>query len=197
MIDSLKDTVSGLSSDDGGSAFNRAAASLTAAGIELITVHHGRKANGDNKKPTTIDDIYGSRWITSGQGSVFMIWGDVGGAYHDMYHLKPPKEKLDPLSLKCDHDSGEITSEERVDEFVVLQKQSPAGVSAGEAAERIYGDRERNNVERCRRRLDRLVNEGFARRDERTSSAGKAETLYVYGIPDTVPDAPDFISRAE
>jgi hypothetical protein len=29
------------------------------------------------------------------------------------------------------------------------------------------------------------------------ASAGKAETLYVYGIPDTVPDAPDFVSRPE
>jgi energy-coupling factor transporter ATP-binding protein EcfA2 len=49
FADSLKDLCSPLSSDEVGSAYNRAVAGVIAAGVEFAANHHQRKATGENK----------------------------------------------------------------------------------------------------------------------------------------------------
>lgn len=68
VIDSLKDVAVDLSKDESGSRVNAALQQTLALGIEVLGLHHQRKAQASNKKPTTLSDVYGSVWITSGRG---------------------------------------------------------------------------------------------------------------------------------
>jgi len=52
FIDSLKDAAMRLSDDEVGSAVNRALQLCIANGIQTVSNHHNRKAQGDNKNPT-------------------------------------------------------------------------------------------------------------------------------------------------
>jgi replicative DNA helicase len=61
VIDSLT-RGDGVSRDDVGAAVKRAMAHTVAAGIELLVLHHQRKATSENRKPSSLDDVYGSRW---------------------------------------------------------------------------------------------------------------------------------------
>jgi hypothetical protein len=78
VIDSLKDIAPKLSDEDTGGAINRAWQLCVEAGVEVLSLHHPRKAQADNKKPRTLADVYGSRWLTAGCGSVLLLWGDAG-----------------------------------------------------------------------------------------------------------------------
>ena len=67
FVDSLKDAALKLSSDETGSAWNRAAQLLLADDRELCVLHHPRKLPHNEKdRRLTIEDIYGSTWITNG-----------------------------------------------------------------------------------------------------------------------------------
>lgn len=70
VADSYKDLASGLSNDDVGSAINIAVQEVIARGREWLGVHHTRKAQVGNKTPRTLDDVYGSTFLTAGLGSV-------------------------------------------------------------------------------------------------------------------------------
>ena len=76
FADSLKDMASPLSSDEVGAALSRAIGGVIAHQIEFAACHHQRKATGENEKPRTLADVYGSTWITAGAGSVLLLWGD-------------------------------------------------------------------------------------------------------------------------
>lgn len=45
-------------------------------GCFLWFIHHNRKANGDNKKPKELSDIYGSQYVTANATSVLGLWKD-------------------------------------------------------------------------------------------------------------------------
>jgi AAA domain-containing protein len=64
VVDSLKDAALGLSEDEVGAGWNRAAQGLLATGRNLLVLHH-RKKQGKNAK-TGLDDVYGSTWLTAG-----------------------------------------------------------------------------------------------------------------------------------
>jgi len=104
--DSLKDMAAPLSSDEVGAALNRAISGVIAQEIEFAGSHHQRKATGENKKPTTLADVYGSTWITAGAGSVVLLWGEPGDPIVEMTHLKQPADEIGPLELAHDHDRG-------------------------------------------------------------------------------------------
>ncbi len=40
----------------------------------IWAIHHHRKANGPNKKPNTLDDVYGDRYITANASTVYCLW---------------------------------------------------------------------------------------------------------------------------
>ena len=161
-IDSLKDIVSPLSSDEVGAAHNRAAGAVIAAGVELVVNHHQRKASGDNKKPSSLADVYGSVWIPSGAGSVICLWGRAGDPLVELSHLKQPAEEIGPLDLLHDHDRGRTTRREALDAWTLLQAATSGGITAKDAAAAIYPAPTKADVEKVRRRLDRLVADGQA-----------------------------------
>ncbi|MDQ6776019.1 MAG: AAA family ATPase [Actinomycetota bacterium] len=163
IIDSLKDVAWPLSGDDVGSAVNRALGTLIAADIEAVVVDHNRKATAENKKPRTLADVYGSIWITSGAGSVLSLWGEAGDPFVELTHLKQPADDVVPLDLDHDHDLGLTRLRERADTWSVLQKAGYEGVTAHDTATTIYGRKpSRAELEKVRRKLQRLADKGFA-----------------------------------
>jgi hypothetical protein len=158
-IDSLKDVASKLSSDEVGGAINRAIGGLIGLQIEVVAAHHQRKATSENKKPTSLADVYGSTWLTAGTGSVILLWGEPGDPVVEMTHLKQPAEEVGPLELHHDHKRGVTTRRDRPDAWTVLQGAWTTGVSATDVAEAVYGSASRAQREKARRRLERFVEE--------------------------------------
>jgi len=167
VLDSYKDLVPGIAKDEIGAAVNIALQHVIAARVEITGLHHQRKANEGNKSPNSLDDVYGSVWLTSGHGSVVLLWGKPGDAFVELRHLKPPVEAVGPLNVQHNHARG-VSSV--VDEIALeeLLAAAPVGLTAHDAAGQLFAKSEpdRNEVERARRRLERLVGEGTARRVE-------------------------------
>ena len=164
VIDSLKDIASPLSQDDVGSAVNLAHQHVIAAGIEVLSLHHQRKPSGENKKPTTLADVYGSTWITAGAGSVLLLWGQAGDPIVELSHLKQPSTDIGPLRVIHEHAAGRTSLHNPVDLYVMLQAATNGGLTVAEAARALYGtaDPSRNEVEKARRRLQNEVARGHA-----------------------------------
>lgn len=181
IIDSLKDASIGLAKDEVGGGVNRALQAVIAGGVELLVLHHQRKAQGDGK-PKAIADVFGSVWLTSGAGSVFVVWGEPGDSVVEMSHLKQPVETLGPWQLIHDHSVGKTTVLDQVDTWTVLQG-AQHGISAQFLACRIYGKENpsTNEIEKARRKLDGLVKRGVATKapgSKGGTSGGKA-SLYM------------------
>jgi replicative DNA helicase len=105
-IDSLKDVTSGTTDDDDGLAINRQFQELLVRGVELVVNHHDRKGDGKRHGPKSLDDLYGSRWLSAGAGSVLYIAGEPGSEEVELHHLKIPADRVGPLTLRHDHHSG-------------------------------------------------------------------------------------------
>lgn len=162
FIDSLKDVALDLSKDETGSRVNRALQGLLAADIEVAVLHHQRKSQATNSKPRTLSDVYGSGWLTAGAGSVLLLWGEPGDNIVELRHLKQPAEDIGPLKVFHDHERGVSTVHEPVNLWTLVQASN--GLTAADAARAIFdtADPKPNEVERARRKLDRLVVEGIA-----------------------------------
>ena len=90
FLDSLGAVASRTSEDESGGGVSRAFALVAAAGVELFAVHHTRKSTNENKHPEKLDDVFGSRWISAGAGSVLGLFGPPGATRFDLRHLKMP-----------------------------------------------------------------------------------------------------------
>jgi hypothetical protein len=163
VIDSLKDVAIGLAEDAIGAAVAQAMQHVVAAGIELVVLHHQRKGQ-DGRKPRTLEDVYGSTWLTAGAGSVLLVWGEAGDPYVELRHLKQPAGEVGPLQVHHDHGRGRTTLPDGID----LLDLASRGVTATEAACAIYdlSTPSRNQRERARRRLEKLGDEGRVTRRE-------------------------------
>jgi hypothetical protein len=64
-----------LGKDESGSRVKAAFQELIASDVEFVDSHHQRKEQRDGGKPTKLADVYGSRWLTAGLGSVLLLWG--------------------------------------------------------------------------------------------------------------------------
>jgi replicative DNA helicase len=182
VIDSLKDIAVDLSGDDTGSRVARACQLVIAEGVEVLLLHHQRKQSAGGGQPRSISDVYGSRWITAMCGSVVMLCGEPGDAVVRLLHLKQPGEPVGPLSFRHDHPTGRVTVERGLD-LVVLVERSPSGVTAREVAEQMFGTASppRNEIEKARRDLDKLVEKMLIRKDPGVAGGvgGGTSTRYV------------------
>jgi replicative DNA helicase len=183
VLDSLKDVALDLAKDETGSRLTAAFNAVLAEGIELIVLHHHRKATSDNRRPQTIDDVYGSAWITAGAGSVLFLHGRPGDASVKLLHLKQPAGEVGPLTLFVEHETGRVTAEKAVDELDLL-RAAPNGITALDVARQMYAnsDPERLKADEMRalRRLKALVAKGLAirREGEVIKGAVKSPALY-------------------
>lgn len=187
-IDSLKDAAVGLSEDEVGAGFNRAVQAALADGIEVVGAHHQRKAQSGGTKPRELDDVFGSTWITSGAGSVILLWGKAGDAVMELVHLKPPAEPIGPFKAFVNFDTGAVTIDEEVDLWI-LASRTAHGLAVDGAARAIFGvsEPDRAQIEKARRKLDRhprLVKVGGG-----TGAAGGTAPVFYQAISASSLDA--------
>jgi replicative DNA helicase len=163
VLDSYKDLAVGLSNDDTGAAVNLAIQKCLARNVEVLGLHHPRKANSDNKNPINLEDVYGSRWLTAGVGSVLMISGRAGDSSVTAYHRKQPMDEVGPLKVRHDHRTGRSVIVDSVDSLKLLQGR-PQGLTARDLAMADGNAAPTNGqVEKARRELDSFVKRGWAR----------------------------------
>ena len=172
FVDSLKDAALGLSEDAVGAGWNRAQQALLASGRNIVVLHHIKKATDELP---SINDVYGSTWITSGSGSVVMVTGKPGDPIVKFFHIKTPAEEVGPYELFHDQPEGTIRIHGEVN--LVDLARGPGGITAKAAAVILYEVPTPNpaTVEKARRLLDKLVVAG-----ELYSPEAAAKTAKIY-----------------
>jgi hypothetical protein len=178
IVDSLKDAAIGLNDDEVGAGYNRARQTALTAGVQVVELHHNRKTqNGTAKRELTIDDLYGSTWLTSGVGSVLLLTGAPGDAIVTLRHLKQPSDEVGPLRVLHDHSTGRSTIYHAVDLLVLAQQP----LSAVEAARQLFDVQtpNANQKKKAERRLAQLVKAGRLRVCQTGSQSTKTPTKWV------------------
>ncbi|AWZ10002.1 helicase DnaB [Streptomyces sp. ICC1] len=165
VIDSLKDAVSTLVDDALGVAYNNARQRAMREGVEVLELHHQRKAGEGTpraQKPT-LDRVYGSTHIVSGAGSVLYVGGEAGDLAVTLHHLKTPTGEIGPLQVIHDHERGTTRVDPALDPVEILRGR-PDGLTVRELALIQSGENnpDRAATEKARRTLDRLVKTGLA-----------------------------------
>lgn len=164
VLDSVKDAAIGVSKDEVGAGYNRARQLLLAEGIQLLELHHVVKNSAAGGPPNRLADIYGSTWLTSGAGSVVMLWGEAGDPVIDLLHLKQPMNEVGPLKVLHNRETGlaEVYHDEQTDVVALARRCPTGGLSATDAAVCLFGKDKpsKAEVEKARRRLDKFVTAG-------------------------------------
>ncbi|MEU2168290.1 AAA family ATPase [Micromonospora chersina] len=164
FIDSLKDVCSKPSNEESANGYNTARQEAIARGIEWVEDHHNRKASDDNKTPNTIEDVYGSRWLTAGAGSVICLWGEAGSTSVKLTQLKSPGGFLQPQDLTINHATGEIGAHVALGIVDVIRNGGKEGITVADAARFFTGKDKptKTEMEGARGKLNRLVKQGTA-----------------------------------
>lgn len=140
IVDSLKDLLSGLIGDDDGIGFNDAMQRVIENGTEFLSLHQQRKATAENRKPAQLSDVYGSGWLTAGQGSVLLLWGEPGASSVELSHLKQPQERVGPLIIKHEHGEGASTKVDPAQVITVLaERAGETGITEADAVAEVFG----------------------------------------------------------
>src|SRR4051794_1567916 len=144
VLDSLKDLAVGLSDEEGGALVNAALQYLSVAGIEVVTLHHPRKGQ-ELHRPRSLDDVYGSVWLTAGHGSVVLLWSERAGAERvQLEHLKQPARAVGPWTVHHDPatgvsmrvDASTRGAEDKLEEaYAIVVEYGP--ISANEARRKL------------------------------------------------------------
>jgi hypothetical protein len=170
VIDSIKDAAIGLSDDAVGAGYNRARQKALAEGVQVFEAHHMIKRGPNGAVPNTMADIYGSTWITSGAGSVVLLWGEAGDPLVSFRHLKQPMDEVGPFHLVHDHEAGTTAIQHSADLLELARAAGTHGLTAATAAEAIFETKKPTDAqkEKARRRLRKLVDQGHLIRVEGT-----------------------------
>jgi hypothetical protein len=179
FVDSVKDAAVGLSDDEVGAGYNRARQHVLNAGRQMCDMHHVTKASAD-----TINDLYGSTWLTSGCGSVILLTGSPGDPIVGLRHVKQPVEEVGPYNLLHDNTAGSIEIDSEVDLVALATASLPDGLTANGAARALLLGNEKSltkgEIAKARRKLDGLVAEGRLMCVEPTGSGrGKAAAWFA------------------
>jgi replicative DNA helicase len=163
IVDSLKDAAVGLSEDIVGAGYNRARQAALEAGIEVLELHHQRKAGTNGSEPNQLADVYGSTWITAGAGSVIILWGSAGDPVVKLIHIKQPMDEVGPFQVLHDGASGTSRVFPGTD-LVALARECRDGLTVHCAATNLFPPTDNkprpsaSEVEKARRRLNSLCN---------------------------------------
>jgi replicative DNA helicase len=184
IVDSVKDAAVGISEDEVGAAYNRCRQRVLVAGVEVIELHHNVKRGINGARPITLEDVYGSRWITAGAGSVVMLTGEAGDPMVGLRHIKQPVDDVGPLTLVFDPKTQRAEIQRGTD-LMAIVRSSPEGITAAAAAALVHetATASKNQIEKTRRRLDKLVGRGLL---TRTSGrrGGDHSMPAIYGVSD-------------
>lgn len=173
ILDSLKDMAMGLTDDAVGSGLNQALQNAVAEGIEVCSLHHQRKGR-DGVKPKSLEDVYGSTWITAGAGSVILLWGSAGDFLVELIHLKQPMEQIGPLKVEHNHAEGTSIVYRGFDLLRFLQGRGKLGATATDVAKAWYekGTPTDNEKARARYALDKLHTAGLTIKESASLGSG-------------------------
>lgn len=161
FVDSLKDAVVGLAEDAPAAAYNRARQTAIAAGIEIVELHHNRKSGANGGAPTSLGDVYGSTWLTAGAGSVLMLNGAPGDAVVELRHLKQPSDgEVGPWKVLHDSETGTTSVFHSTDLVALARAQGEITAKHAASALAETDTPTPNDVEKARRRLNKLVQSG-------------------------------------
>ena len=97
IIDSMgKLTYGSLTNDDTVKELNKYLVSFRKKyGCFFWLIHHNRKMQQDNKKPTDLSDLYGSQYIAAEASTVLMLWRDKHGDKNEI-EIITAKNRLSP-----------------------------------------------------------------------------------------------------
>lgn len=165
FVDSMKDAAIGLSKDEVGAGYNRARQYALAEGIQIVELHHVVKNGADGKAPRNLAGIYGSTWLTSGAGSVIMLWGEAGDPIIELNHLKQPLNEVGPFKVRHNRETGisEVFHDEDTDVIALARRCRTTGLSAQEAACCLFQVEKPTTaqLEKTRRKLAKFVDDGL------------------------------------
>jgi replicative DNA helicase len=166
VVDCVKDLGGEVSEEAFGQAVNRAAQACVEAGVEVLLLHHPRKAQADNKKPKKLADIYGSRWIPAGCGSILLLWGEAGDPIVSFEHLKQPADTIGPLTLLHDNHRGTTIVMHAADVIEIVATHQGPAPAVKDVAMALFKKQTvtSNEVEKARRKLEAAVAAGKLRR---------------------------------
>ena len=180
FVDSLKDAAIKLSDDEVGAAYNRARQLLITDGCQLCELHHlVKRAPGDS-----VDDIYGSRWLTAGAGSLILLCGEPGDPIIKFKHVRSPAAEVGPFQLLSVQETGEISIYSSVDLIELAKAASESGGLTAKTAARALFEKDeptRAEIEKARRRLVKLIAERKLRQEEghRGGQVGDGEAKWL------------------
>lgn len=160
FADSMKDIAPGLSEDKVGAAVNSAMQEVLARGMQWVGLHHNRKPSAERKSQPDygISDVYGSRWLTAGMGSVVLVVGEAGDENVDLRHVKQPAAVVGPLLVAHDHFLGRsMVRHAASNAFAFLQASPGVEFSTRQVAEGVYGAWADGIRQRIQRELERLL----------------------------------------
>jgi hypothetical protein len=162
IVDSLKDVLPDPSDEKRAGQYNLARQHALAAGIEWIELHHNRKAGAGNKEPNTLEDVYGSRWLTAGAGSVLSLYGDAGDTVVSLKQLKSPAGELFPRRIIIDKHTGTMELYEDVDAVMLLTRAGRGGYTVKGLAMALHHGTSpsTSQVEAVRLKLKRMAKAG-------------------------------------
>lgn len=182
IVDSLKDAAIGLVEDEVGAGYNRARQLCLADGIEVLELHHMVKRGEQGRKPNTLADVYGSMHITSGAGSVIVLWGQGGDLLIELLHLKQPMNDIGPLQLEHDHAAGATNIALGTDLLSIIAGHGQAGISVRAAASAMFQKDEeevtKNEKLKARRQLEKLRDDGHVIEFDGPDYHGQRTFLY-------------------
>lgn len=164
VVDSLKDAAVSLSEDRVGAQWNRARQNVLALGCQVLELHHPKKRNPlTPRSALSVDDVYGSTWLTSGCGSVVLLAGEPGDPIVSFRHVKQPADEVGPYRLLHDQKTGVMSVDHAVDLVAMVRAAGVDGLTAKGAAQAITEKKAptRADVEKARRKLEHLATAGL------------------------------------
>ncbi|MGN7187255.1 AAA family ATPase [Microbacterium enclense] len=189
VADSYKDLAPGLAEDKPGAQLNLAMQEVLARGMQWFGIHHQRKPAADRSHDYNLADVYGSRWLTAGAGSVFMVLGEAGDSTVELRHVKQPLSVVGPLLIQHDHQRGSSQrAVERVSVAGALMELQDQRLTVREIAERVYGtydERSRKRIERELKRLSQDPENGlFSEAGKKGGATGTTPTVWWFTPPE-------------
>lgn len=177
FVDSLKDAAVGLAKDEVGAGYNRARQLALAEGVEVVELHHPRKAGENGAKPDGLNDMYGSTWIPSGCGSAILLWGEAGDAMVEFLHRKQPMNTVGPFKIEHDAHTGvsAVHVDDRQDLVALARRCAASGISAKDAAAALNDEASPSDrqIAAARRKLQDLEKKNLLVTRDTGSSGGR------------------------
>ncbi len=196
VLDSFKDLALSLAKEEGGQAVNNNIQALVADGVETVGLHHPKKdpTNGDRGE-LSLDDAYGSTWLTAGHGSVLALNGVRNSGRFTAVQLKAVIKPVESVHASIDSSTGEMTviktgggDELTKSILATLSVVGAVGASVKTVTVARFGPGARKSDEnKVRRRLDELrkEREDITVTDAHNGPSGRVPALWFLKPRDT------------